>query len=213
VQDAAAQLAPRFLAARPGMRVLDACAAPGGKACHALELEPGIAELVALDVDAGRAARIGENLARLRLPARVVIGNAANPAGWWDGRPFERILLDVPCSGTGVIRRHPDIKLLRRPADVSRFAARQGELLRAAWGLLAPGGRLVYASCSILREENAGVIEAMLAGEPRAVDVTESARLLLPGALPWQVAGPGCALASGAADADGFYYACLEKRA
>ena len=134
VQDAAAQLAPRFLAALPGMRVLDACAAPGGKACHVLELEPGIAELVALDVDARRAARIEENLARLRLPARVVVGDAAKPADWWDGRPFERILLDVPCSGTGVIRRHPDIKLLRRPADVPRFAARQGELLRAGLG-------------------------------------------------------------------------------
>jgi 16S rRNA (cytosine967-C5)-methyltransferase len=213
VQDAAAQLAPRFLAAAPGMRVLDACAAPGGKACHVLELEPGIAELVALDVDAGRAARIEANLARLRLPARVVVGDAAKPAGWWDGRPFERVLLDVPCSGTGVIRRHPDVKLLRRPADVPRFAAQQAALLRAAWGLLAPGGRLVYASCSVLREENALVVEAFLAGEPRAADVTESARLLLPGALPWQVAGPGCALASGAADADGFYYACLEKRA
>lgn len=213
VQDAAAQLAPRFLAAAPGMRVLDACAAPGGKACHALELEPGIAELVALDLDATRATRIASNLSRLGLSARVVVGDAAKPADWWDGRPFERILLDVPCSGTGVIRRHPDIKLLRRPADVPRFAAQQAGILRASWGLLAPGGRLVYASCSVFAEENARVVEAFLAGESRAVDVTESARLLLPGALPWQVAGPGCALASGAADADGFYYACLEKRA
>jgi 16S rRNA (cytosine967-C5)-methyltransferase len=213
VQDAAAQLAPRFLAAAPGMRVLDACAAPGGKACHLLELEPGIAELVALDVDAGRAARIESNLARLRLPARVVIGDAAKPGGWWDGRPFERVLLDVPCSGTGVIRRHPDIKLLRRPADVPRFAARQAELLRAAFALLAPGGRLVYASCSILAEENAKVVGGFIAEQPAAAEVTESARLLLPGELPWQVAGPGCALPSGAADADGFYYACLEKRA
>jgi len=213
VQDAAAQLAPRFLAAAPGMRVLDACAAPGGKACHALELEPGIAELVALDLDAARAARIESNLARLQLHARVVVGDAGRPAEWWDGRPFDRILLDVPCSGSGVIRRHPDIKLLRRPADVPRFAAVQAGLLRAAWGLLAPGGRLVYASCSVFSRENAGVVGEFLGGESRAVDVTESARLLLPGTLPWQVAGPGCALASGAADADGFYYACLEKRA
>lgn len=213
VQDAAAQLAPRFLAAAPGMRVLDACAAPGGKACHILELEPGIAELVALDVDAGRAGRIEANLARLGLAARVQVGDAARPADWWDGRPFERILLDVPCSGTGVIRRHPDIKLLRRPADIPAFAGRQATLLRAAWDLLAPGGRLVYASCSIFRDENAAVLAGFLAGEPRAVEVTESARLSLPGALPWQVAGPGCALASGAADADGFYYACLEKQA
>jgi 16S rRNA (cytosine967-C5)-methyltransferase len=213
VQDAAAQLAPRFLGAAAGMRVLDACAAPGGKACHLLELEPGIAELVALDLDPARAARIESNLARLGLAATVLTGDAGRPADWWDGRPFERILLDVPCSGTGVIRRHPDIKLLRRPADIPAFAARQAGLLRACWGLLAPGGRLDYASCSVLCEENAAVVAAFMAGEPRAVDTTESARLLLPGALPWQVAGPGCALASGAADADGFYYACLEKRA
>ena len=213
VQDAAAQLAPRFLGARAGMRVLDACAAPGGKACHVAELEPALAELVALDIDAARAGRIESNLVRLRLPARVVVADAADPAAWWDGRPFDRILLDVPCSGSGVIRRHPDIKLLRRPADVARFAEQQSALLAACWKLLAPGGRLVYASCSVFSAENAAVVGAFLAAGRRAVDVTESARLSLPGALPWQVAGPGCALASGAADADGFYYACLEKRA
>jgi len=212
VQDAAAQLAPRFLRAAPGMRVLDACAAPGGKACHVAELEPGLAELVALDVDAARAARIGSNLARLGLSARVLVGDATQPDAWWDRRPFDRILLDVPCSGTGVIRRHPDIKLLRRPDDVERFAVRQAELLAACWGMLAAGGRLVYASCSVLAAENAGVVGAFLAGEPAAVDATESARLSLPGALPWRSAGPGCALPSGAADADGFYYACLEKK-
>ncbi len=213
VQDAAAQLAPRFLAAEPRMRVLDACAAPGGKACHALELEPGLAELVALDVNAGRVERIEANLSRLGLHARVVVGDAANPAAWWDGRPFERILLDVPCSGTGVIRRHPDIKLLRHADDIPRYAAQQAALLSSCYGLLATGGRLVYASCSILKAENAEVVGSFLAAESSAVDVTESARLLLPGGLPWQVAGPGCALPSGAADADGFYYACLEKRA
>ena len=213
VQDAAAQLAPRFLAAIAGMRVLDACAAPGGKACHVLELEPALAELVALEINTGRAARIDENLSRLGLDARVVVGDAANPAAWWDGRPFERILLDVPCSGTGVIRRHPDIKLLRRADDVPRFAAQQAALLRSCYGLLATGGRLVYASCSILKAENAEVVGSFLAAESSAVDVTESARLLLPGRLPWQVAGPGCALPSGAADADGFYYACIEKQA
>jgi 16S rRNA (cytosine967-C5)-methyltransferase len=212
VQDAAAQLAPRFLAAGPGMRVLDAGAAPGGKACHVAELEPDIAELVAVDIDAARATRIEANLARLRLSARVVVGDAGRPAAWWDGRPFDRILLDVPCSGTGVIRRHPDIKLLRRADDIARFAAQQAALLRACWGLLAPGGRLVYASCSVLAAENAGVVGGFMAGEPAAVDVTESARLLLPGVLPLRPAGPGCALPSGAADADGFYYACLEKK-
>ena len=212
VQDAAAQLAPYWLAAKSGMRVLDACAAPGGKACHILELEPGIAELVALDVDAARGARIAENLSRLRLAATVVIGDAAN-AAWWDGRPFDRILLDVPCSGTGVIRRHPDIKLLRRPDDIPRFAATQLALLRSVYGLLAAGGRLVYASCSVLRAENAGVVGEFLGAEPTALDVTESARLLLPGVAPVQGPGPGCALPCGAEDADGFYYACLEKRA
>jgi 16S rRNA (cytosine967-C5)-methyltransferase len=213
VQDAAAQLAPRFLDARPGMRVLDACAAPGGKACHVAELAPGLAELVALDVDPARAARIEENLSRLGLDARVVVGDAADPSAWWDGRPFERVLLDAPCSGSGVIRRHPDIKLLRRPGDIARFATQQRRLLAACWELLAAGGRLVYASCSVFAAENAEVVGGFLGAGARAVDVTESARLSLPGALPWQVAGPGCALASGTADADGFYYACLEKRA
>jgi 16S rRNA (cytosine967-C5)-methyltransferase len=213
VQDAAAQLAPFFLAAADGMRVLDACAAPGGKACHVLELAPGVAELIALDIDPARTGRISANLARLGLAARVVAGDAGDPAAWWDGRAFERILLDVPCSGTGVIRRHPDIKLLRRPGDIPRFASQQIALLRSCFPLLAPGGRLVYSSCSVLRAENAAVVGAFLDGEPLAADATESARLLLPGPLPVQDAGPGCALPSGAADADGFYYACLEKRA
>jgi 16S rRNA (cytosine967-C5)-methyltransferase len=195
------------------MRVLDACAAPGGKACHVLELAPGIAELVALDIDPARTGRIRANLARLGLAARVVTGDAGDPAAWWDGRAFDRILLDVPCSGTGVIRRHPDIKLLRRPDDIPRFASQQIALLRSCFPLLAPGGRLVYSSCSVLRAENAAVVGTFLDGEPLAADATESARLLLPGAPPVQDAGPGCALASGTAGADGFYYACLEKRA
>ncbi len=213
VQDAAAQLAAFFLAPGSGMRVLDACAAPGGKACHLLEVFPGIAELVALDVDPARAARIASNLERLALPARVVTGDVKDSAAWWDGRPFERILLDVPCSGTGVIRRHPDIKLLRRPDDIPRFAATQTALLSSGFGLLAPGGRLLYASCSVLAAENAAVVRAFLAANPQAADVTESARLSLPGAAPVLDAGAGCALLSGTADADGFYYACLEKRA
>ena len=212
VQDAAAQLAPYWLGASTGMRVLDACAAPGGKTCHILELEPGIAELVALDVDPARSMRIVDNLARLGLAAKVVTGDAATTA-WWDGRAFDRILLDVPCSGTGVIRRHPDIKLLRRPTDIPRFAATQLALLRSVYALLAPGGRLLYASCSVLRAENAAVVGEFLSAEPTALDATESARLLLPGVAPVQGPGPGYALPCGAADADGFYYACLEKRA
>ena len=212
VQDAAAQLAAAFVAAAPGMRVLDACAAPGGKACHLLEATDGLS-LLALDVDGERATRIESNLARGGLAAQVVVGDALEPASWWDGRPFDRILLDVPCSGTGVIRRHPDIKLLRRPGDIGRFVAKQAALLSACHGLLAPGGRLVYSSCSVLDAENSGIIAAFLAREPGAAEVTESARLLLPGVLPGRNAGPGWALPSGSADADGFYYACLEKRA
>jgi 16S rRNA (cytosine967-C5)-methyltransferase len=212
VQDPAAQLATFCLAAAPGMRVLDACAAPGGKTCHLLETVPGIGELVALDIDSARAARVASNLSRLGLAATIVTGDAAAPASWWDGRPFDRILLDVPCSGTGVIRRHPDIKLLRRADDIPRFAVAQRALLDACLTMLAPGGRLLYASCSVLRAENAAVIGALLASGDLAADVTESARLLLPGTAPVQDAGPGCAVPSGAADADGFYFACLEKR-
>jgi 16S rRNA (cytosine967-C5)-methyltransferase len=195
------------------MRVLDACAAPGGKACHLLELAPDLDSLVALDIDAARAERIRSNLSRQGLTAQVVVGDALDPSRWWDGRPFDRILLDVPCSGTGVIRRHPDIKILRRPDDIGRFAARQAALLAANFGLLAAGGRLVYSSCSVLAAENAQVVAAFLGSEPEAADVTESARLLLPGVLPGRPAGPGWALPSGSADADGFYYACLAKRA
>jgi 16S rRNA (cytosine967-C5)-methyltransferase len=216
VQDAAAQLAAPLLDAQPGMRVLDACAAPGGKACHLLEEVPGLARLVALDVDAERAARIRENLGRLGLHADVVVADALAD-DWWDGQPFDRILLDAPCSGTGVVRRHPDIKLLRRPADVGPLAERQRQLLDAQWRRLAPGGRLVYASCSVLRAENADVVAAFLAATPGAVDVTESARLPVPGLPRSPDAGsrnsrPGYALLPGAADTDGFYYACLEKR-
>jgi 16S rRNA (cytosine967-C5)-methyltransferase len=213
VQDAAAQLAAHWLAARAGMRVLDACAAPGGKTCHLLELTPDLGELVALDIDPARIERISGNLARLGLAATVVRGDALDPAAWWDARPFDRILLDVPCSGTGVIRRHPDIKLLRRPEDIGRFARSQGMLLRAVFPLLAPGGRLLYVSCSVLRAENAAVVGEFLSAEPAALDASESARLSLPGVAPVQGAAPGYALPCGAADADGFYYACLEKRA
>jgi len=195
------------------MRVLDACAAPGGKTCHLLELEPGLGELVAVEIDAARAARIRDNLGRRGLLARVLGGDATEPAGWWDGRPFDRVLLDVPCSGTGVIRRHPDIKLLRRPSDIAGLAARQRRLLDGAWAVLGPGGRLLYASCSVLREENAAVIESFLAARPEAAEVTESARLFLPAPPPEPGRGPGLALPTGADDTDGFYYACLDKRA
>jgi 16S rRNA (cytosine967-C5)-methyltransferase len=213
VQDAAAQLAARLLHARPGMRVLDACAAPGGKACHLLELEGGLAELVALDVDPDRLDRVADNLERLGLAATVLAGDACEPATWWDGRPFDRILLDAPCTGTGVIRRHPDIKLLRQPGDVAQFVERQQRLLASAWSLLVPGGWLVYATCSVLRAENAVQLRSFLAANPGAVEVTESARLFWPAQPPVAGSGPGVALLTGAADTDGFYYACVEKRA
>jgi 16S rRNA (cytosine967-C5)-methyltransferase len=213
VQDAAAQLAARLLDVRPGMRVLDACAAPGGKTCHLLELVPGLGELVALDVDAARVGRISDNLTRLGLAATVLTGDLCVPAQWWDGRAFDRILLDVPCTGTGVIRRHPDIKLLRQPGDVAQFAARQRGLLASAWQLLAPGGRLVYATCSVLKAENAAQVGRFLSENPEAADATESARLFWPAQPPVAGPGPGVALLTGAADTDGFYYACIEKRA
>jgi 16S rRNA (cytosine967-C5)-methyltransferase len=208
VQDAAAQLAAHWLAAAPGMRVLDACAAPGGKACHLLELVPEIEELVALDVDAGRLGRIRENLSRLHLSATLVKGDARRPGSWWDGRPFDRILIDAPCSATGVIRRHPDIKLLRRPADVKPLATLQLEILHALWPLLAPRGRMLYVTCSILQAENHEVVTRFLAEEG-------SARI-----LPLDAGGPGMMrpespgrqILTGEAGMDGFYYACLERR-
>jgi 16S rRNA (cytosine967-C5)-methyltransferase len=208
VQDAGAQLAAILLEARPGMRVLDACAAPGGKTGHLLEHTQGLAEVVAVDIDAQRVARVEENLRRLNRDARLVVADVRQPAGFWDGRPFDRILLDAPCSSTGVIRRHPDIKLLRRPDDIRPLALAQLEILRATFGLLSAGGRLLYCTCSVLPEENQGVLESFLAAEPTARSVPLRAELA-PGALP---AGPGFQLLPGAeAGTDGFYYACVEK--
>jgi 16S rRNA (cytosine967-C5)-methyltransferase len=213
VQDAAAQLAVPLLEAHAGHRVLDACAAPGGKTCHLLELVPGLSEVVALDADAARARRITESLQRLGLEARVVVGDAGDAGSWWDGQPFDRILLDVPCSATGVIRRHPDIKALRRLEDIPALALTQQRLLNSAWRMLAPAGRLVYASCSVLKAENAAVVGAFLAAVPGAVDATESASLFASGSLEAAGPGPGRALLPGAAGTDGFYYACLGRQA
>jgi 16S rRNA (cytosine967-C5)-methyltransferase len=207
VQDGAAQLAAPLLAAQPGQRVLDACAAPGGKAAHLLERADDRLELVALDIDADRLARVRAGFARLGLAGgTAVVGDGLAPAGWWDGRPFDRILVDAPCSGTGVIRRHPDIKLLRRPDDIPRLAARQGELLDRLWPLLAPGGLLLYVTCSVLAAENAGVAAAFVARTPaaRAVD-PEAAR---PFGRP---AGPGVQVLPGPGATDGFYYALMSR--
>jgi len=206
VQDAAAQLAADLLDLGPGLSLLDACTAPGGKLAHALEREPGLARVVALDADPSRLTRVTENLTRLALSATLIAGDAGDPAGWWDGRPFDRILLDAPCSATGIIRRHPDIKLLRRAKDLDAAAVTQARLLDALWPLLAPGGRLVYATCSVVEREGARQIARFVTRTPDA--------LALPLAVPWgRVSGFGRQILPGDAGMDGFFYAALLKRA
>jgi 16S rRNA (cytosine967-C5)-methyltransferase len=210
VQDAGAQLAAKLLDAQPGMRVMDACAAPGGKTGHLLEHTPGLGELVAIDVDADRVARIQENLERLGRNALVKVADVRDPTTFWDGRPFDRILVDAPCSSTGVIRRHPDIKLLRRVTDIPGFVAVQEQILRSAFSMLASGGRLLYCTCSVLPAENEEVIERLLASEPSArVAAMPPATAVAPGARDRRM---GIQLIPGSqAGTDGFYYACLEK--
>ncbi len=204
VQDAAAQLATGLIDAAPGMRVLDACAAPGGKTCAVLEAVDGELKMTALDIDKTRLDRVRENLERLSLDAEIVAGDATDPAAWWDGEPFDRILLDAPCSASGVIRRHPDIKLLRRDDDIDRLAGRQREMLDALWPMLAPAGRLVYATCSVFVAENAAVIERFVAETDDAVEVI--------GHRDWgRESGAGRQVLTGEAGMDGFYYACLDK--
>ncbi len=203
VQDGAAQLAAGLLDLRPGQRVLDACAAPGGKTGHILETAQGL-ELLALDSELERLRRVRENLDRLGLQATLRSGDAGTPASWWDGRPFERILLDAPCSGTGVIRRHPDIKTLRRPEDITALVAQQHRLLRALWPLLAPGGILVYATCSVLPAENSDQVATFLRDQPDARE--------LPITAEWgQAVAVGRQILPGENEMDGFYYACLGK--
>jgi 16S rRNA (cytosine967-C5)-methyltransferase len=208
VQDAAAQLAARLVDPAPGERILDACAAPGGKTCHLLELQPAIAELIALDISAERLARVTQNLDRLGLSANLKVGDASEPSQWWDGRCFDRILLDVPCSATGVIRRHPDVKLLRRREDIPELARRQAQLLQTMWSMLKPNGRLVYASCSALTAENADVVSEFLRGRSDARDVTTE----VIGTNDKELAqGTGYRIPAGTDAMDGFYYACLQK--
>jgi 16S rRNA (cytosine967-C5)-methyltransferase len=208
VQDAASQLAGRLVAPQAGERVLDACAAPGGKTGHLLELAPDLEELVAIDVSEERLRRVAENLDRLDLRATLLVADASEPQAWFDGRLFDRILIDAPCSGTGVIRRRPDIKLLRRADDIPALAARQSQLLRALWPLLAPGGRLVYASCSALRAETTAVVSEFLASHAQARDVTGAAVAASGQAGP---GGGGLRIAAGTGGMDGFYYACVDK--
>jgi 16S rRNA (cytosine967-C5)-methyltransferase len=184
--------------------VLDACAAPGGKACHLLERAD--VKLLALDRDPARTAPIRANLDRLGLRCEVLAADAGDTAAWWDGVPFDRILLDAPCSATGVIRRHPDIKLHRRAADVARLVHEQRRLLDALWPLLAPAGVLVYATCSVLRAENEGVPGAFLG--PR-----RDARVRKIAAQPGRDCDHGLQILPGEGGLDGMYYAVLEKRA
>ncbi|MFJ4393280.1 16S rRNA (cytosine(967)-C(5))-methyltransferase RsmB [Pseudomonas sp. NPDC089396] len=204
VQDEAAQLSADLLELAPGQRVLDACCAPGGKTCHLLEAEAGLAHLVAIDLEAKRLTRVRENLDRLQLDAELIACDARNTASWWDGKPFQRILLDAPCSATGVIRRHPDIKLTRQADDIPALAALQGELLDALWPTLEVGGMLLYATCSSLPTENTEVIGAFLARTPgaRELDLATEAGLRQP---------HGRQLLAQEGGHDGFYYAKLIK--
>ncbi|OAB51564.1 16S rRNA (cytosine(967)-C(5))-methyltransferase RsmB [Pseudomonas thivervalensis] len=204
VQDEAAQLAADLLELAPGQRVLDACCAPGGKTCHILEAEPKLAGVVAVDLEAKRLVRVKENLERLGLEAQLIAADGRDTATWWDGKPFQRILLDAPCSATGVIRRHPDIKLTRQPDDIAALAVLQGELLDALWSTLDVGGMLLYATCSTLPTENTEVIEAFLARTPgaRELDIATQAGLKQP---------HGRQLLAQEGGHDGFYYAKLIK--
>jgi 16S rRNA (cytosine967-C5)-methyltransferase len=203
VQDEAAQLCTQLLDLQPNMRVLDACAAPGGKTCAMLESQASL-KMTALDSDVLRAKRISENLERLTLSATIKIAAAEKIEDWWDQQAFDRILLDAPCSATGVIRRHPDIKLLRREGDIKQLAALQLEMLQALWKTLASGGKLVYATCSIFPQENSRIIERFLKQERSASLVTIDAE--------WgQDTGFGRQLFPRNDSHDGFFYACLSK--
>jgi 16S rRNA (cytosine967-C5)-methyltransferase len=205
VQDAGAQRAAPFLDARDGMRVLDACAAPGGKTGHLLELAE--CELLAVDADAARARRIAENLSRLKLSGKIVVGDCRRPEDFWEGRPFDRILLDAPCSASGVVRRHPDIKWLRRKTDTAEFGRTQAELLEALWRVLAPDGKLLYATCSVFPEENGAQVDNFLLRHP------EAEMLPLPGRAQGDNGAPRpltCQILP-SADSDGFFYALLKK--
>lgn len=198
VQDAGAQLAAPFLDVCDGMRVLDACAAPGGKSTHLLELAN--VSLTILDNDAARLARVRQNLERLNMTAgRLVCGDASNPDEWWDGRPYDRILADVPCSASGVVCRHPDIKWLRRESDLAQFAASQQAILSALWKILGRDGKLLYVTCSIFAEENTMQIEQFLKHHPDACPLPLSGAAIVDGQLLPDIRH------------DGFFYTLLQK--
>lgn len=210
VQDLGAQCVAFPLGLAAGQRTLDACAAPGGKTALIAEREPNLAKLVAVDIDPQRLGRVRDNLDRGRLCAELVNGDAGAPAAWWDGVAFDRILLDAPCSALGVIRRHPDIRLRKSPSDIDKLPNLQSRLLKAAWGLLARGGRLVYATCTVTRSENRDLIAAFLRSTPDAVSVPAQTW------EGWPNLGEadeyGRQILPGEAGADGFYYAALTKQ-
>ncbi len=204
VQDGAAQRVIDLMQITPGLRILDACAAPGGKTCHMLEKEPDN-DVVALDIDVARLEQIRQNLDRLKLNATLMAANAADTAAWWDGQLFDRILIDAPCSGTGVIRRHPDIKVLRQPEDIAELARQQAYLLDHLWPLLKPDGIMVYTTCSVLKQENEAQIAAFLHSHP---DARKSTLTQIPGRRQTY----GFQRFPGENECDGFYYASLCHR-
>jgi 16S rRNA (cytosine967-C5)-methyltransferase len=210
VQDLGAQCVAFPLGLAAGQRVLDACAAPGGKTALIAEREPNLATVVAVDIDPQRLARVRENLSRGNLSAEVVSGDAGTPGPWWDGQPFDRILLDAPCSALGVIRRHPDIRLRKSPSDIDKLPQLQRRLLESAWQLLGRGGRLVYATCTVTRSENRDLLAAFLRDTPDAVSLPADAW------EGWPNFGEadefGRQILPGEAGADGFYYAALTKQ-
>lgn len=203
VQDGAAQLAAHYLDAQPGDLVLDACSAPGGKTVHTLELQPELKQMVAVDFDEKRLVRVNENLQRLNLQATVIHGDAAKPDDWWSGEQFDRILCDAPCSATGVIRRHPDIRWLRRDSDISELVTLQKNILHALWQKLKPGGVLLYATCSILPDENDDQVKAFLAATSDAS--------LMPLAAHYNGQAVTRQILPNEEKMDGFYYAKLQK--
>lgn len=206
VQDASTQLAAPLLDCKVGMRVLDACAAPGGKTAHLLQSTPAI-DLVAVDQDAKRLRLIDDNLKRVGHAARLICGDASSPQDWHDGINFDRILADVPCSASGVIRRHPDIKLLRRASDIAKLVLQQKQILTALWSLLKPGGVLLYSTCSIFKDENERQIDWF-------VQNNDNCTVIGPNSVQWGEQRPwGRQILPGSQNMDGFYYACLQKAA
>ena len=203
VQDGAAQLAAELMQLQPNLRVLDACAAPGGKLTHLLEVEPTL-DVTAVEKDKGRLSLIHDNLRRATQEAKCIAADASDLSAWWDNKPFDRILLDAPCSASGVVRRHPDIKLLRYPTDIASLANEQFTILSALWETLTPGGLLVYATCSIFPEENTEVVKKFLAATAGAAEEKITAK--------WGVACEvGRQILPGMEEMDGFYFACLRK--